>query len=134
LGVVRSGDRLYIVEDFGRALPNDSVDDVKNRVSAAVDEMRRRSGQPELPRRDLLPADQIACSMARADKLGTSLGRKLAEQATVLTYTTLHPETLPNGAAHAINSRSLRSFSVGACYSRTETYPMGVYWIVLSLE
>jgi uncharacterized protein YkwD len=134
LGVVRSGDRLYIVQDFGRALPNYSPAEVKDRVAAAVSTMRRQAGQPELPRRDLPVADNAACSMAQADKLGTSPVRQLAARATVLTFTSLHPETLPAGAGHAIASRALRSFSVGACYSHTETYPTGVYWVVLSLE
>jgi uncharacterized protein YkwD len=134
LGVVRSGDRLYIVQDFGHALPTYSADEVKNRIAGAVNQVRGRAGLSDLSRRDLLNADEAACSMAQADKLGTTAVRKLAEQATVLTYTSLHPETLPDGSVHAISSRNLRSFSVGACYSRTETYPTGVYWIVVSLE
>jgi len=134
LGVVRSGDRLYIVQDFGHALPTYSPDEVKARISASVSQLRRRAGQPELPRRDLLNADAAACSMAQADKLATATVRKLAEQATVLTYTSLRPESLPNRTVHAISSRNLHSFSVGACYRRTETYPTGVYWIVLSFE
>ena len=134
LGVVRSGDRLYIVQDFGHALPTYSVDEVKARIAAAVNDSRHRAGQSELPRRDLLNADDAACSMAEADKLGTAAVRKLAGQSTVLTYTSLRPETLPSGTLHAISSRNLHSFSIGACYSRTETYPTGVYWIVLSLE
>jgi uncharacterized protein YkwD len=134
LGVVRSGDRLYIVQDFGHALPNYSPAEVKDRIAAAVNHMRHQSSQPELQGRDLLTADDAACSMAQADKLGTSPVQKLAERATVLTYTSLHPETLPNGAAHAVASRNLHSFSIGACYARTDTYPTGVYWVVLSLE
>jgi uncharacterized protein YkwD len=134
LGIVQSGERLYIVQDFGHALPNYSAAEAKDRVAAAVSGMRRQAGQSELPRRDLPAADNAACSMARADKLDTSSFRQLAERATMLTYTSLHPETLPDGAGHALASRALHSFSVGACYSRTETYPMGVYWIVLLLE
>jgi len=134
LGVVRNGDRLYIVQDFGHALPTYSVDEVKARIAASVNDLRHRAGQPELPRRDLLTADQAACSMAQADKLGTIAVRKLAGQSTVLTYTSLRPETLPNGTSHAISSRSLHSFSIGACYIRTDTYPTVVYWIVLSLD
>jgi uncharacterized protein YkwD len=134
LGVVRSGDRLYIVQDFAHALPTYSVDEVKGRIAAAVNESRHSAGQPELPRRDRLTADEAACSMAQADKLGTAPVRKLAGQSTVLTYTSLRPETLPSVTSHAISSRNLRSFSIGACYSRTVTYPTGVYWIVLSLE
>lgn len=134
LGVVRSGDRLYIVQDFGHALPNYSPAQVKERIVAAVNQTRLQASVAQLERRDLPAADNDACSMAQADKLGTPPVRKLAERATVLTYTSLHPETLPAGAVHAIASRTLHSFSVGACYSRTDTYPTGVYWVVLSLE
>jgi uncharacterized protein YkwD len=134
LGVVRSGDRLFIVQDFGHALPTYSLDEVKDRIAASVNQLRHRTGLHELPRRDLLTADEVACSMAQADKLSTAQARKLAGQSTVLTYTSLRPETLPSASAHALSSRNLHSFSVGACYSRTETYPTGVYWIVLSLN
>jgi hypothetical protein len=58
----------------------------------------------------------------------------LAQHYTVFTYTSLHPETLPATAGHALASHNLQSFSVGTCYARTETYPTGVYWVVLSLE
>jgi uncharacterized protein YkwD len=133
-GVVRSGDRLYIVQDFGHALPNYSAAEVKERIAAAVNQRRHQTRQHELPRRDLPVADDAACSMAQADKLGTSSVRKLAQRFTVLTYTSLHPETLPTGTSHAIASRNLHSFSIGACYGRTDTYPTGVYWVVLSLE
>jgi uncharacterized protein YkwD len=134
LGLVRSGDRLYIVQDFGHALPNYSSTEVKDRIEAAVSQSRRQSGQPALQRRDLLVADDTACSMAQADKLGTAAVRKLAERFTVMTYTSLHPETLPNGAVHALAGRDVQAFSIGACYARTETYPMGVYWVVLALD
>lgn len=134
LGVVRSGDRLYIVQDFGHALPSYSATEVKDRIAAAVSNVRRQSGQPELQRRDLLVADEAACSMAQADKLGTPPVHKLAERFTVLSYNSLRPETLPNGAAHALGNKTLQSFSIGACYGRTETYPTGVYWVVLSLQ
>jgi uncharacterized protein YkwD len=134
LGVVRSGDRLYIVQDFGHSIPSYSETELKDHIAASVNQTRRQANQPELPRRDLLVADTAACSMAEADKIGTPQVRKLAERFTVLTYTSLHPETLPNGAAHAIATRNLHTFSIGACYSRTDTYPTGVYWVVLTLE
>jgi uncharacterized protein YkwD len=134
LGVVRSGERLYIVQDFGHALPNYSATEVKDRIAAAVNQKRHQSGLSELKRRDLLAADEAACSMVQADKLGTSPVRKLAERFTVLSYNSLRPETLPSGAAHAIANRNLRNFSVGACYGRTDTHPTGAYWVVLSLQ
>ena len=134
LGVVRNGDRLYIVQDFGTALPKYSPAQVKEHVAAAVNQTRSHSRRSQLQRRDWLGADDAACSMAQADQLGTAPVLKLAESFNVLTYTSLHPETLPAGAARAVTGRNLRSYSVGACYGRTETYPTGTYWVVLSLE
>ena len=134
LGVVRSGDRLYIVQDFGHALPSYSAAEVKDRIAATVTQARHQANQPDLARSDLPTADDAACSMAQADKLGTSPVRQLAQRYTVLTYTSLHPETLPGNASHILSGHNLRSFSVGACYARTSTYPTGVYWVVLSLD
>lgn len=134
LGVVRSGDRVYIVQDFGHALPNFSAAEVKDRIAATVAQSRHQASQPDLVRHDLLNADDAACSMAQADKLGTSPVRQLAQRYTVLTYTSVRPETLPANAGGVLSSHNLRSFSVGVCYAHTETYPTGVYWVVLSLD
>jgi len=154
MGVIRSGDRLYIVQDFGHALPNYSAAEVKERIAAAVTQARQQARQPALARRDLsshdlsihdvssrdltgkgLPlADDAACSMAQADKLGTSPVQQLAQRYTVLTYTSLHPETLPAEAGSVLDDHNLHTFSIGACYARTSTYPTGVYWVVLSLD
>ena len=134
LGVIRGGDRLYIVQDFGHALPNYSAAEVKERISATVAQTRHHARQSDLTRRDLAAADDAACSMAKADKLGTSPIHHLAQRYTVLTYTSLHPETLPVNAERTLASRTLRGFSVGTCYARTQTYPTGAYWVVLALE
>lgn len=134
LGVVRSGDRLYIVQDFGHALPNYSSNEVKDRIAATVEHKRHSMHRVPLARQDLPQIDQAACSMAQSDKLSTSPIRDLTRRYTVLTYASVHPETLPKQASHAISSRSLRTYSVGTCYARTESYPSGAYWVVLSLE
>jgi uncharacterized protein YkwD len=134
MGVIRSGDRLYIVQDFGHALPSYSAAEWKDRIAAQVNQTRRQSGQSLLQRHDLVTTDDAACSMAQADTLRTVPVRKLAAQSTVLSFTSLHPEILPDGATHAIASRNVREFSIGACYARTGTYPTGVYWVVLTLE
>jgi uncharacterized protein YkwD len=134
LAVIRSGDRLYIVQDFAHALPTYSATEWKERIAAALNRKRQATGSLRLERSDLPAADEAACSMAHADRLGTPSVRKLAERYTTLTYTSLQPESLPAEADRALASSSLRGFSVGACYSRTETYPTGVYWVVLTLQ
>ena len=134
LGVVRSGDRLYVVQDFGHALPTYSIAEVKAQIAESVGRTRREVHQADLPQQDLPITDTVACSMAQADKLGTSTVQQLAQRYSVLTYTSLHPEELPDNALPVLKSPNLRSFSIGACHARTETYPTGVYWVVLALE
>jgi uncharacterized protein YkwD len=134
VGVIRNGDRLYIVQDFGHALPIYSAVEVKDKIAAAVGLARHQASQPDLTRADSPAIDDAACSMAQADKLGTSAVQQLVQRYTVLTYTTLHPETLPANSADVLSTHNLRSFSVGACYARTETYSTGAYWVVLTLQ
>jgi uncharacterized protein YkwD len=134
LGVVRGEGRLFIVEDFGRALPNYSSAEMKNLIASTVMQARRRARRPALVHRALAAADDAACSMAHADQLSSARVSQLAQRYLVLSYTSLNPESLPDSAAQVLSNRNLRDFSVGACYSRTQTYPTGVYWIVLSVE
>lgn len=134
LGVVRTGDQIYIVQDFGHALPSYSPAEVKGQIAQAIQQERQNESRPQLARRDLITADDIACSMAQADKLGTDQLRVLAQHSTVIAYTSLNPQTLPEGAIQALAARNVNSFSIGACYGRTTTYPTGVYWVALSLN
>ncbi len=72
MAVIRSGDRMYIVQDFGHALPSYSLDQARDKIAAAIAQARRSSNQPALTRRELANADDAACSMAQADRLETS--------------------------------------------------------------
>lgn len=132
IGVVHSGNQLYIVQDFGHALPAYSPAQFKDQVAAAVSLARRRARQSALARQNLPEADDAACSMAKADKLQTPSIQQLAQRYAVLSYTTLRPEALPSNARQAFSMQDLRVFSVGACYARTETYPTGAYWVVVA--
>lgn len=134
LGVIRSGDRLYIVQDFGHALPNYSLAEVKAQIAAAVAQTRRQAKQTALQNSALPTLDEAACSMAQADKLGTNSVHQLAQRYSVVNYTSVHPETLPQNSGGLLQERNVRSFSVGVCRARTETYPNGAYWVVLAIE
>jgi uncharacterized protein YkwD len=134
LAAIRGDGRLYIVQDFGHALPAYSVAQIRERIAGALAQSRRQAKQTDLVRRDLPEMDDAACSMAKADKLGTSPISQLGQRFTVLTYTSLHPEVLPGNAGQAVSAATLHNFAVGACYARTASYPTGVYWVVVALE
>jgi hypothetical protein len=134
IGVVHAGDRLYIVQDFARALPTYSSAEFKNQIAAAISLVRHQARQPELARHDSPGADDAACSMARANMLGTSAVQALAKRYTVLTYTSISPENLPANAAQLLSDPNFHTVAIGACYARTSTYPTGAYWITLAME
>lgn len=139
LAVVRSGDRVYVVQDFGHALPNYSLAEVKDRVAEAVKQARHRVNQSELSRRDRLgneghSLDDAACSMAQADKLATVSVHQLAQRYTTLAFTSVTPDVLPENASRSLADHNLGGFAIGACYARTRSYPNGAYWIVLTLD
>ncbi|MBZ5722597.1 MAG: CAP domain-containing protein [Acidobacteriia bacterium] len=126
-GVVRSGNVLFVAQDFGHNLPQFSAQTAQDLVAASVAQMRQQQALPTLQRDDGASAPAAACAMAKANSLNTT---PLAARY-LLRYTSMQPETLPSSAAKIIGDRSLRAFSVGACYASSASYPGGVYWVAL---
>jgi uncharacterized protein YkwD len=125
--VVHSGDKLYVVQDFGRTLPTYSGQASEDMVAASVTRIRAEANLQSLHRLDGNVATKSACEMAQADSLNT----RAPSARYILRYTSMQLDTLPTGASQALSDGSLRSFAVGSCYSRTTTYPNGVYWVTL---
>jgi uncharacterized protein YkwD len=130
-GVMRSGGVLFVVEDFGHSLPSYSVDQTQDRIASSVLRVRRASGLPELTRHADSALQSAVCSMAHEDRLQTRAMRDLAQHYSVVSYTNMHPEVLPEAATRLVSERHLRSMAVSTCYARTPTYPTGVYWVGL---
>lgn len=130
-GVIREGDQLYVVQDFGHSLPAYTTAQTGDAIADAVTRARRGAHQVALTRRSDAALEEAVCSMAREDRLATRSMHELAQHSTVLSYTNMHPEVLPEGASRMIEDRGVRNFAVGVCYARTDTYPSGVYWVGL---
>jgi uncharacterized protein YkwD len=126
-GVVRSGDSLYVVQDFGHGSQINSSQQSEEMVAESVVHMREKSNGSPLQRLDGSGVRGVACSMAQADSLSVSSNPGQY----FLRYTSMQPETLPASTAKTVADRGLRAFAVGACYARTVSYPGGVYWIAV---
>jgi uncharacterized protein YkwD len=131
IGVIRSGERLYVVQDFGHSLPAYTSDQTENSIVEAVSRTRRAAHLPVLAHQSDFTLHDAVCSMAREDRLGTRAMHDLAQRYYVISYTNMHPEVLPETANRLIGDRHLRNVAVGTCYARTSTYPTGVYWVGL---
>jgi hypothetical protein len=128
--VLRSGERMYVVQDFGHQLPTLTQDSANQQIAAGFQRLRDQNHLPPLSQLDGTEAQSIACAMAKADGLST-----LPPQSHyVLRYTTMDPSRLPAGAEKILGNRALRRFSLGSCYAKTATYPNGAYWVALLLD
>ncbi len=127
--VLRSGERLYVVQDFGRELATVTPEIANQQIANGLQRLREQSHLVALTQADGSAAQSLACTMAKADGLGN-----LPRQAHyILRYTTMEPARLPAGAEKILGNRELRAFSVGSCYAKTPTYPNGAYWVALLL-
>jgi uncharacterized protein YkwD len=130
-GVIRSGEYLYVVEDFGHSVSALSAEQTEDAIVSAVARARQATHLPTLVRQSDAELRAAVCSMAEEDRLGTRSMRALSQRYFVLSYTNIHPEVLPASANHLIGDRNLKTVAVGACFARTATYPGGVYWVGL---
>jgi len=127
-GVFRSGHMLFVAQDFGSSLPAYSVRQAEELVSASVEQLRAQAKMPRLQRVDSGSIQTSACAMAQADSLNAAAP---PPGAYMLRYTSMTPEALPSGISKVIAARGLHTYSAGTCYSKTQKYPGGAYWVVL---
>ncbi len=131
IGVVRDGNHLYVVQDFGHGLPVYSTSDSEQKTAESVQKLREKNGLPSLRRVLNGDPESLACAMAKADSL--KAGSAHGYPRYVLRFTSSDPSSLPSSASQSILDSSLRSFAIGSCYATTPTYPNGAYWTVLLL-
>lgn len=132
LAVTSSGDRLYVVEDFGHSLRTYPVGQAENMVASAVERERVRLRRSPLRRLQAGSLRNQACSMATQDQLNPKAVQGVSLPRYVLTYTSLEPQMLPSGAEVPLGQNSLHSFALGACYAQTPTYPNGAYFTAVA--
>ncbi len=130
-GVIRSGERLYVVEDFGHSLPEFSIQQTEDAIAQALGRARRSAHLPGLARQADAALQAAVCSMAQQDRLATQPMRNLAQRYSVLSFTSTRPDVLPTTATRLIEDHNINNVAVGVCFARTNTYPSGVYWVGL---
>ena len=126
--------RLYVVQDFGQALPKNSTQDTASLVAKAVREVRASAGLPELSQFTPEDLDSAACEMAKGDHPAAHMIAAGYTNRKVIGYTQSRPEVLPNSAQSALKSPDVRGFAIGSCYARNAAHPSGIYWVAILLE
>ncbi len=135
IGVVRSGDSIFVTQDFAERTAELSVEQAEHNIADEFNRMRLRSRVSALPVLDAPVLRQGACEMAEADQLNPSMFSRrgkhpVASVQNMLAYTASDILTLPSDLV-SLKTEQGSAMSVGACYAKSRSYANPVYWVAV---
>ena len=132
IGVVRTGDDIWVTEDFARVFEQQSPLEARNQVIAAFVNARARTKLPPVGVADEPRLQALACRMAKQGELDakTPLGWSTIRTATAYTETDL--SHLSSTAMKLATDPSVRRIAVGVCFAKSAKYEAGMNWIAIA--
>jgi hypothetical protein len=128
---VRSGELLYVTEDFGHVLPSYSEFEADAAAQQAINDFVRAQGYP-LPGRKLRPQlNQMACNMALDDKLDSAKARDIVGVTSAVAWTSTDLTRLPANLKKLLTQPLTSGYALAVCYAPSVSHPGGVYWLLM---
>jgi Cysteine-rich secretory protein family len=131
VAVLRSGDHVYVTEDFAHRLTDYSEPEADAVLQRAIENYARAHGTPAPARKRQSRLRQMACAMALNDALDNQKPAEVPGVQEAAVWTTGTPEKLPNGAKELLSHPMSAGYSLGACFAPSLSHPGGVYWVVM---
>jgi hypothetical protein len=133
IGVIHSGNLIWVTEDFAQRLGTTSASEAAHTVLHKYAELRKKEGSPAAREETLPQLGGIACQMAKKDKLDTQTARGLANMRGVVAWTAADPAKLPDQLKKLADDRIAKNYSLGVCFASSASYPNKVFWMVLAV-
>ena len=130
VGVLHSGQDIYVTEDFAHKLPEYSEPQAEASAQAAIEQYARSHKFLAPVRKPQLQLRHMACAMALSDTLNGNDALRLPGVHGVLAWTADDPANLPKGIAQVLTPQ-ISGYSLGACFAPSVSHPGGVYWVVM---
>jgi uncharacterized protein YkwD len=131
VGIMQSGDRLYVTEDFARRLPDYSDLEADEILQKTITEYASARGAPAPARKAQSALHEMACNMALIDALDTGTPRSIPGVHRVLAWTATDLEELPDHVKTALSQPMPLGYSLGICFAPSVSHPGGMYWIAM---
>jgi uncharacterized protein YkwD len=132
IGVVRTGDLVYITEDFAHVMPNYSDFEADAAAQQAITDYSRSLGLPVPQRKARTQLTRMACDMARNDKLDSAqVPHEVPGVTSAVAWTATDLSVLPPGAKRILSQPVGSGYSLGVCFATSTSQPGGVYWLLL---
>lgn len=130
IGVVRKGDLIYVTQDFAHRLPEISLETAEETIEQSFADMRQSAGAAPLPLRLRPELREMACAMAANDYLDPKIPAQIRGAQTVVVYTATEVGKFPSNM-QKLKTVKASGYSLGACFSKSSSYPNAVYWVVV---
>jgi hypothetical protein len=130
IGIVRSGKRVFVTEDFTHGVVEYNDEQFRGAVAGAINQRRRSGGGGDMLVTPEPWLHQAACAKSKDfDKLHQAL----PEAAELLVFTASEPDKLPANLDKAALKRDLHRMSLGVCYRPDPRYGYGSFWVIAAL-
>jgi hypothetical protein len=131
VAVLRSGDHVYVTEDFAHRLKTYSEPEADAVLQRAVENYATTHGMPAPVRKPQSQLRHMACDMALNDSVQSKKVAALPGVQGFATWTTAAPAELPSSAKKLLSHPMFSGYSLGACFAPSVSQPGGVYWVVM---
>jgi uncharacterized protein YkwD len=133
IGVMRSGNLMWVTEDFAQRLGVTSALEAARIIKTKYGDLRKKAGSPAAAEKTIASLGHVACDMARADKLDTQSPRSLPNVRGVMAWTAADPAKLPRQVTQLADDRQATKYSLGVCFASSSSYPNKVFWLVMAI-
>lgn len=130
IAVIRSGELVYITEDFAHVLPDYSEFEADAVVEQAISDFVRAHGMPIPKRKPRTQLAHMACDMAQGDKIEAKAARSIPGSTSAVAWTATDLRRLPPGLQSILSQPMAGPYSLGVCYAPSASNPGGVYWLI----
>jgi uncharacterized protein YkwD len=130
IGVVRTGDLVYVTEDFAHVMPSLSDFEADAAAQQAIADHARAQGLPVPVRKVRTQLTRMACDMAKQDKLDSSAVSEIPGVTAAVAWTATDLHKLPPGLQKILSQPVTNGYSLGVCFATSTSQPGGVYWLL----
>jgi uncharacterized protein YkwD len=131
VGVILSGDKLYVTEDFAHRLPDYSDAEADAALQGAITNFAKARRFPAPVRKAQPKLHEMACHMAVIGALDTGTPRSVPGVHRVMAWTATEADQLPDGLKAMLGQPLPNGYSLGVCFRASAIHPGGMYWIVM---
>jgi uncharacterized protein YkwD len=131
VGVLHSGESIYVTEDFAHRLPTYSEPEAETVLQGAVEKAAGSLGQATPARKSQPQLRQMACNMSLNDSLDSRDPAKLPGVREVMVWTAGDPGNLTDQVRKRILQIGPSGYALGVCFAPSVSHPGGVYWIIM---